>query len=68
MKRGKISWYMARQMWRNGKDTAFIAEHFGKDEAFIYNGLLAHNAGLDHTGGIASPTPNFNIVRHARVS
>lgn len=63
--RKRVGWYVAREMWRNGKDTAFIAEYFGRDEAHIYNGLLVHGGGkhkriVDHS----PPVCHFNIVKH----
>jgi hypothetical protein len=59
----KINWRLARQMWRNGKDTAFIAQELGASEARIYNGL-AKGRGLNYEMDMRkSPSPSFNIVR-----
>lgn len=64
MKR-RVSWIAARKMWRNGKDTSFIAEYFGRDEAHIYNGLLAHSAGKNrYVANHSAPLKHFNIVTH----
>lgn len=59
-------WRRARLMWRNGKDTLFIAQHFGISEARIYNGL-SHGRGSQPLT-IRSPSPRFNIVTHKRLS
>lgn len=54
------NWFAIRKMWRAGKDTHFIAEHFGVPEAKIYNGLAKGRGEIN----INSPSPRTNITTH----
>lgn len=64
----KINWRLARQMWRNGKNTAFIAKSLGVSEARIYNGL-ARGRGENYEADMrASPSPHFHIVNNGRAA
>lgn len=62
-----INWRYVRSMFKNGKDTAYIAETYGVSEARIYNGLAAGKGmSTKFDPELRSPSPNFNIVTHKR--
>ena len=59
----KINWRLARQMWRNGKDTAHIAAELGVSEGRIYNGLSKGRGLTYEADQRKAPAKNFNVVR-----
>lgn len=64
----KINWRLARQMWRNGKDTTFIAEYIGVSEARIYNGLSKGRGENYERDMRKAPSAHMNIVTNLRAS